>query len=442
MNSRLVAINVLIEVFDKEGYSNIALNKELNKYPLNDKDKGLVTEIVYGTIKYRYTIDKILSKYVDRDLSKVQPEILNILRISIYQFRYLDKVPDYAVVNESVSLAKKISIKASKFVNGILRSYLRNPFSELETNNYIEKLCFDYSYPKWMVELFTKQYGKEKTEDILKGLNSTPMMTVRVNPLKISYDEAFNLLEEKGYELEEGYICPEAICIHKGSSIENNELFNKGYITVQDESAMIVSPLMEPEERQVFFDLCSAPGGKTTHLGELLNNTGKVYAFDIHNHKLKLIKDNSERLGLKNIALNEMDSTKLNVNYINSADGVLLDVPCSGLGIIRKKPEIKWSKSLKSLKDLIKIQRAIMDNGAEYLKDGGTLIYSTCTLNKGENEENIKWFLQKHKNFKLEKIFFGNAENIIYSEEGYVTLLPNKYMDGFFVAKLKKDKRS
>lgn len=441
MNSRLVAINVLIEVFDEGGYSNIALNKALNKSDLNDKDKGLVTEIVYGTIKYKYTIDKILSNYVDRDLKKVQTEILNILRISIYQFRYLDKVPDYAVVNESVSLAKKISIRASKFVNGILRSYLRNPLTEIETKNYIEKLCFDYSYPKWIVELIMTQYGKEKIEYILEGLNFTPMMTVRVNPLKISYDEAFELLEEKGYELEEGYICPEAICIHKGSSIGNNELFNKGFITVQDESAMIVSPLMEPKEDQVFLDLCSAPGGKTTHLGELLNNTGKVYAFDIHNHKLKLIKDNAERLGLKNIVLSEMDATKLNVNYINSADGVLLDVPCSGLGIIRKKPEIKWSKSLKSLNDLVKVQRSIMDNGAEYVKYGGTLIYSTCTLNKKENEDNIKWFLQKHKDFKIEKIFFGNAENIIYSEEGCTTLLPNKYMDGFFVAKLKKDKR-
>lgn len=442
MNSRLAAINILTEVFYNNGYSNIALNKCLTNNEFNDKDKGLITEIVYGTIKYKYTIDKILENYSSIELGKIQKEILNILRISIYQIRYLDKVPSYAVVNEGVSLSKDISMKASKFVNGVLRSYLRDPDKPIDTKGHVEKLCFQYSFPKWIVNLIIKQYGMEKTEKILEGLNNTPMVTVRVNSLKTSYDEVFELLEKEGYDIEEGYLCPEAIIINKGSSIEKNSLFKEGYFTVQDESAMAVSPLLDPKENDVILDMCSAPGGKATHLGEILDNRGKVYAFDIYPHKLKLIEENTKRLGLENISWEISDATKLEGKYINMANGVLLDVPCSGLGIIRKKPEIKWSKSLTKIENLIETQRNILSNGAHYVKAGGTLLYSTCTINKQENEDNINWFLKKHKDFVLEKIFLGNSPNIIYHKEGFITVLPNKYMDGFFIAKLKKLSRS
>ena len=241
-----------------------------------------------------------------------------------------------------------------------------------------------------------------------------------------------------GYDIEEGYACPEGIIIRGGRSIESNPLFIEGAITVQDESAMLVAPLLDLEENDTVLDLCAAPGGKTTHIAELLEGKGKVYGFDLHENKLSLIKDNAERLGLNNIEIKEMDATKIDSLYVSSADKVLIDVPCSGIGIIRKKPEIKWNKTRKSLKELIPTQREIMENAWQYLKNGGIMIYSTCTLNKEENEDNVEWFVNKHKDAQVEKIFLGSMDNFVYNSDGSLTILPNEYMDGFYIAKIVK----
>ncbi|WP_315114960.1 16S rRNA (cytosine(967)-C(5))-methyltransferase RsmB [uncultured Clostridium sp.] len=436
-DSRKIALDILYDVFYKNSYSNIVLNNTLNKYDLKDVDRGLVTEIVYGTIKYKYSIDKILSNFLKNDINKTDKEILNILRIGIYQIRYLDKVPNFAAVNECVELAKEKSKKASGLVNGVLRNYIRRKDEDFFKGNEVERLCFEYSFPKWMVDLFLKQYGIEYTEKILEGLNSKPNVNVRVNNLKSNYEEIWDRLIENNYNVKEGAICPEAIDIIKGKSIENNPLFKDGYITVQDESAMLVAPSMELQEDMIVLDLCSAPGGKTTHISEIMNNTGKVMAFDLHENKLSLIKNNMNRLGITNISLNVMDATIYNDNLKDMAQRVLIDVPCSGLGIIRKKPEIKYTKQTQSLKSLIKIQRKILENASAYVKKDGILLYSTCTLNKEENEENIKWFLDKYKEFKIEPIYFGNMSNLIYND-GVVTILPNENMDGFFIARLRK----
>ncbi|MBU5590871.1 16S rRNA (cytosine(967)-C(5))-methyltransferase RsmB [Clostridium sp. MSJ-4] len=438
MNARELALNVVCKVFNEDAYSNIVLNKELNNKDIKEVDRGLITEIVYGTIKYKYTIDYIIRVFV-KDIRKVDNYILNILRITIYQMRYLDKVPNYAAVNEAVNLAKRKSQGASKFVNGVLRNYIRNKDKDfLNKDNKFERWSYEYSFEPWMVKFLHKQYGDRYTELILKGLNSRPEVTVRVNLSKYSYDEVFSNLEESGYEIYQGFICKEAIRISKGSNIEKNKSFIEGKITVQDESAMLVAPSMKLQTGDVVLDLCSAPGGKTTHIGEILEGSGQVFAFDIHENKLSLIRQNTNRLSLTNISCDTMDATKLNEDFIDKADKVLIDVPCSGLGIIRKKPEIKWNKSLKNLKDIVEIQRNIMDNASKYVKKGGVLLYSTCTLNKEENEENVKWFLNNHSDFKLEKVFFGDANNIIYSEEGYATILPQENMDGFFIARLIK----
>lgn len=439
MNSaRKTAVKILKEVFDKNAYSNVVLSRELNNSDLNDKDKALVTEIVYGTIKYKYTIDNILSYYIKSGLEKLETYILNILRISIYQIAYLDKIPEFAVVNEAVELAKNKSPKGAKLVNGVLRSYLRTKESSDYYNkgNKIEELCFKYSFPAWMVKLFIDSYGENQAKKILEGLNDVPSVTVRVNNLKTDYEEAWEKLVESGYDIEEGKVCPEAIQIKKGRSIEENPLFKSGMITVQDESAMMIAPCMDLEENMIVLDLCSAPGGKACHSAEIMNNTGKVLAFDIHENKLSLIKDNAERLGIKNIRCGVLDAAIYSQSYKDKGDRVLIDVPCSGLGIIRKKPEIKWTKGKDSIKSLVKIQREIMLNAAKYVKKDGKLIYSTCTLSKEENEENIKWFIKNCPEFKIEPIYYGKIDNIIYHKEGYITILPNKSMDGFFVAKM------
>lgn len=438
MNSRSIAIKVLNRVLLEGAYSNIALSKELDSSNLNSKDKGLVTEIVYGTLRRKRTLDLIIGSFV-RDISIMDKRILNILRAAIYQLRFLDKIPSYAACNEAVEEAKKISLKSSKLVNGILRNYLKKEGKvNIKFSNKLYKLAYDYSFEPWLVRLFISQYGENKAIKIMKGLNSTPSITLRVNSLKGDYDSVLEELERLGYNVEEGSISPDAIVIKGGSAIEANELFNEGKCTVQDESAMLVAPVLELEKYDTVLDICSAPGGKTTHIGEILENTGKVLAFDLHVNKLSLIKENCERLGVKNVELSQMDGTILNEKLINIGDKVLIDVPCSGLGIIRRKPEIKWNKNKDDLKSLIKIQREIMKNSWQYLKSGGVMVYSTCTLNKEENEENIRWFLKSYEDVKLDTVFIGKGENIEYTEDGMVTILPNKNMDGFFIAKLKK----
>ncbi len=439
MNCRKVAINILERIINEGAYSNIILSNELNNSDLSDKDKALVTEIVYGTLRRLRTIDTIIASFV-KDISIMDKKILNILRVAVYQMNYLDKVPSYAACNEAVEEAKEISDKDSKLVNGILRNFVKKEGKfDIVFRNKIDEIAFDLSFEPWMVRMFIKQYGEHEALEILEGLNNTPKMTVRVNSIKGDYEEVYEELEEAGYNIEEGCICPEAISIKGGKGIENNQAFVDGKITVQDESAMLISPLLDLEEGMKVLDLCCAPGGKTTHIGELLNNTGEVLGFDLHENKLELVKENYERLGITNIKLAQKDATKLDAKLVSYADRVLLDVPCSGIGIIRKKPEIKWTKKRKDLKEIVEVQREILENAWEYLKTGGVMVYSTCTLNKEENEENIKWFLSKHKDASIEKVFIGKGANLCYNQMGTLTILPNEYMDGFFVAKIKKN---
>lgn len=439
-NSREISVDIVNKVLTNNSYSNIVLNKELKKYNLSDKDRALVTEIVYGTIKYKYTIDKILNTFVKKGIKSLDAYVADILRVSIYQIRFLDKIPSFAAVNEGVELAKrKKSIGASKLVNGVLRNYLRNSKKVYyNEKNAVEKLCFEYSFDKWLVNMFINQYGIKLTQSILKGLNERPCVTVRVNNLKGTYDDVYSKLENQGYDIEKGYASLESIRINKGKSIENNLSFIEGLITVQDESAMLIAPSMDLDENSNVLDLCSAPGGKTTHISEIMNNKGTVKAFDIHKNKLSLVKENAKRLGVENIKCEKMDARVYDKDLENTANAVLIDVPCSGIGIIRKKPEIKYTKNLKSLKELIPIQRSIMMNASKYVKAKGVLLYSTCTLNKKENEDNIEWFLNNNSEYTVEKLYYGDLDNFIYHEKGYVTILPNTYMDGFFICKLRK----
>ncbi|WP_346920385.1 16S rRNA (cytosine(967)-C(5))-methyltransferase RsmB [Clostridium sp. UBA7339] len=442
IGAREVAINTVMQVFENKAYSNIVLNNNLSQCNLGDKDKALATELVYGTIKYRYAIDKILKTFLEKKFDKTDKYILNLLRVCIYQLRYLDKIPEFAAVNEGVNLAKaNVSVGASKLVNGVLRSYLRNKNKDYyNKENINERLAFSYSFPQWMVKLFIEQYGEVVGEKILDGLNKRPAVTVRVNSTKGDFEQVFHELEKNAYNVEEGSICPEAIRIVRGKSVEENPLFKKGAITVQDESAMLVAPSMDLKEHMTILDLCSAPGGKTTHIAEIMDNTGIVKAFDIYDHKLELIRSNSERLGLTNIELDILDATKECKELIAVGDRVLIDVPCSGLGIIRKKPEIKYTKKEKELKSLITVQREIMKNAAKYVKPDGIILYSTCTINKVENQGNINWFLSNFKDFSVEPLNFGQVENLVYDETGSVTVLPNEYMDGFFIAKIRRNK--
>ena len=368
MNCRKLAVKILNRVLNEGAYSNIILSKELNEAELNDKDKALLTEIVYGVLRRRKTLDIIIANFV-KDIKLMDKSILNILRVAIYQMNFLDKIPTYAACNEAVEEAKEISEDDSKLVNGILRSFTKNPDDINVPGNKIDEYAYKFSFEPWMIRLLIKQYGENSAKKIMSGLNTVPKVSIRVNELNSDYDEVYDKLEEMEYEISEGTICPEAINIKGGKSIESNPLFKEGKITVQDESAMLVAPLLDLEEGMTVIDLCSAPGGKTTHMAEIWGNTGKVLAFDLHESKLGLIKENCDRLGITNVTVCAQDATKLNAELVASSDRVLIDVPCSGLGIIRKKPEIKWNKKRNDLREIIPVQREIMNNAWQYFHE-------------------------------------------------------------------------
>lgn len=433
---RLVAFYCLNEILIDKGYSNIVLNRKLKDINIKEEDKGLITEIVYGTLRYKYSIDIILDNLLKTGVKKTNKDALNILRMTIYQLRYMDKIPEYAAINEAVDIAKeKLSSKIGKMINGVLREYLRSGFEWVSKDN-LSDLAFKYSYEKWMVKYIVGQYGESTAERILDGLNNRPVVNVRVNTYRSELELVFNELIKRSYNVTIPEYIKNAIEIHKGSSIENNELYQQGLISVQDQSAMLAVQIMELDRDKVVLDLCSAPGGKSCYIGEMLNNTGEVKAFDIYEKKIKLIDEHCERLGLNNVTAEIGDATKLKTELINSADIVLADVPCSGLGIIRKKPEIKWTKNKTELKEIVEIQRKILRNAAEYVKINGVLVYSTCTLNRNENDENIRWFLKENPNYEIAKLDLHKSDNMVGSKEGAITILPNESMDGFYICKL------
>ncbi len=431
-NAREVSVEVLGRVLNQGAYSNIALNHAFSSASLEKEDVGLVTEMVYGTLKYLITIDDLLERQMSMPLKKLEHKILNLLRISIYQLKYLDKVPSYAVINEAVELSKKFSKKASGFVNGVLRGYLRKKDEPIKFKNKEDELSKTYSYPLWMIKLFQEQYG-DKAEEIMQGLNERPSITFRVNQTKMDRETALASLIESGYDAVKTEISPYGIEITGGRNILQNQLYQQGILTVQDESSMMVAPLLISDSKS-YMDLCAAPGGKATHLAELTKDQAEVYAFDLYDNKIKLIKENQERLGLMSLTSSKHDA-KLPMEKMNQTSNVLLDAPCSGLGIIRKKPEIKYMKTREELVSLVTLQRELLENAASFVKEKGVLIYSTCTLNKEENEENARWFLENHEDFKALPISYGEKENFIYSSEGFLTILPGKTMDGFFISR-------
>lgn len=440
MNAREIAYKVLLDIEKNKNYSNMAINKHFKDVKMSNQDRGLATEIIYGVIENKYYIDYMIDKLSKVKTNKMEIYVKTLLRMGIYQIMFLNSISDYAAVNETVNLAKKKNAKVSGFINGILRNVIRQKeeIGKVKTKDDVDYLAIKYSYDKWMIKNWMAHFGKEFTEELLEANNERPNIYLRTNTLKITRDELIKKLTEQNIKASKVNVVEEAIKVEHLKDIENNELYKEGLFTVQDVSSMLVGKVMNPKENSLVLDVCSAPGGKTTHMATLMNNTGQVISRDIYDHKLKLIKASAKRLGLTNVDVQEFDGMKLDRESIAKFDYVLADVPCSGLGIIRKKPEIKWNKSRKSLKDLVPTQREIMENAWTYLKSGGTMLYSTCTLNVEENQDNIEWFLNNHKDAKVEKIFLGNMDNFMYNNDGSLTILPNEYMDGFYVAKIIK----
>ena len=413
---RQIAIDILMKYKQENSYLNIELNHVLNKHELSKEDKDLITRIVYGTVQNEIYLDYQLAPYIKTKIKKYDHMVL---LMSLYQLIFLTKIPDYAIINEAVNLVKHKGGKyRSQVVNAILRNFLRQGCIDIEETEE-EKLSISTSTPLWLVKMLIKQLGKETTQKVLASYHEVPTLAARVNTLKTSRDEIL-----KNYDVQVGYLSQDAI-LFKSGNIANTDLFKQGLVSVQDESSQMVALLLNPAKHSRVLDMCSAPGSKTTHLSAIMENTGMIEAIDLYEHKIQLIQNNAKRLNATNIHAQAYDSTKLTDLFEKeSFDSILLDGPCSGLGVIRRKPEIKYLPST-NMDEIIVLQRKLLENAYLLLKKGGHLVYSTCTINKKENQLQVIDFIKHHQDMKV-------------VEERLV--LPFEYhSDGFYMCKMKKE---
>jgi len=445
MQARHFALKVLYQINEEAAFANLALDKAFSEIRLADpRDKGLATELVYGCTKYRGRLDWIIDQFAKPKVKKMAPWVRNTLRLGLYQLMFLDKVPVSAAVNESVKLAKKYGHPGTvKFVNGVLRNIERNKekiiYPDFNTNP-IEHLSIVYSFPKWMAESWVKSFGPKKALELCRYFNIPSPLWIRTNTLQVSRSELIKKLAEEGIKAVESQRAPEGLRLLDNVDISKIKSFQAGFFTVQDESSMLVSHVLLPEPGQVVLDVCSGPGGKTSHLAQLMNNKGQILAFDIHEHRLQLIKDTCTRLGITNVKTGLKDARYLTQIIEDQVDAVLVDAPCSGLGVLGRRADARWRKSPEDTEVLQKVQKEILREVSQLVKPGGVLVYSTCTITSQENQDVLEDFLKNNKEFYLDcnlnKYLPYNTDE---GTEGWIQFLPHIHqMDGFFIARLKK----
>ena len=424
----------LISKVDKGAYSNIVLNDAFREFFLSPKEKAFMTEIFYGVIRNKKFLDYIIERYT-KDIRKEW--IRNLLRISIYQITFMNS-DDKGVVWEATELAKKYSIAISKFINGTLRNYLRNKDSELKRLDDEKNYEILYSIPKWFYDTLEKQYGNDNLKQAITSLKKIPYLSVRVNKLKYSEEEFEEFLKEKDIQIIKKV---DTVYYVNSGLIINSEEFKTGKIIAQDASSYLAAKNLGVIPNELVLDICAAPGGKTAVLAEEMKNSGEVIAIDVHQHKIKLIDTNMKKLGIDIVKAIVMDAKNVNKQG-RKFDKILVDVPCSGYGVIRKKPEILYSKNRENIEELAKLQLEILNSAADILKDGGELIYSTCTITDEENTNNIKKFLEERKEFKVEKLYI--PENVLGDYDnlgGFCINYKEEIMDNFYIIKLKKGEK-
>lgn len=436
MSVRKIALDILTKWESSGQYSNIALDSALKKNELSSPDRGLLTTLSYGVIEKKITLDYIIDRLA-RTPEKIDAEVRNILRMGLYQLIFLDKIPAHAAVNESVSLSKGRS--ASSFVNAILRAYLRKrdeiAFPD-KNDDLALYLSVKYSFSKQICEKLADIYGKEEAEAYLAALSSPPPPTLRVNTQKTSREALLEKLEKSNVSAMPCVHSEFGISLTSSAPISMLPGFDEGEFYVQDEASHICIKALAPKKGEKLLDSCSCPGGKSFSAAIEMENAGELCSFDLHKNKLSLIESGARRLGIDIIKTKEQDGRKYLPEYEEYFDRVLCDVPCSGLGVMAKKPEIRY-KDMDAVRALPEIQYAILANCSRYLKRGGILVYSTCTVLKEENEDIISRFLESHENF--ERVDFSVGE--LHSKDGMLTLLPQHHgTDGFFIAKLQKRK--
>lgn len=433
VNTRAVVLRLLRKIEQDKSYSNIILDKALVEIDCSLQEKKFISALFYGVIERIITLDAVINKYSKIKTKKLDTDVLLILRMGIYQLLYMDSVPDSAAVNESVKLAKKCKNPSlSGFVNGVLRSFIRNEKALPECNNEVSKLSVEYSCPEWLIEKWIKEYGADFTKSMLESSIGKAPVTIRLNTTKMTANEIVTVLESDGFNVGKTFL-ENCYTISGGVAVESSKAYKLGLFYVQDISSQLCSLSLDAQEGETVIDVCAAPGGKTFTTAIKMNNTGKVLSFDLHESRVKLINDGAVRLGLDNVTAQQNDACVYN-EKLPKADRVLCDVPCSGLGVIRRKPEIKY-KNPEDFKELPDVQYKILETSAKYLKSGGILVYSTCTVSKAENEDVVNRFLKEHPDFT------GVSVNTKFDElsDNCATIIPKYFnSDGFFIVKLKR----
>ncbi|MBE6662103.1 MAG: 16S rRNA (cytosine(967)-C(5))-methyltransferase RsmB [Ruminococcaceae bacterium] len=429
MNVRELALATLDRVTRDKSYSNIAVDTVIKRENLTGKDRSLFCVLVYGVIEKKITLDYLIDALSSLSPEKIEPSARNLLRMGLYQLRFLDRVPDHAAVSETVNLAPR---RTRGFVNAILRSYLRQketltlPKKEDGTARYLSVL---YSYPEEFCEKLLSDFGEEKAEAILAAFEKTPALTLRVNTLKTSRDALLADFSARGLDATPTENAPHGIRVENATPTEIG--LEEGLFFVQDEASQIASAALGARAGDTIYDICACPGSKSFGAALDMENKGCLLSFDLHENKLSLVKKSAERLGITILKTEARDGRDFDDRLLASADRIICDVPCSGFGVVAKKPEIRY-KELSSCETLPAIQYDILNNACRYLKPGGTLLYSTCTIFREENEDNVARFLREHPDFSLTPFRVGNLD----VPEGQITLLPCDHgTDGFFIAK-------
>lgn len=430
VNVRELSFNTIEAIFKDEAYSNLKINEVLSKNDISALDQGLFTELVYGTVQRKLTLDFYLKPFVR---TKLKGWTKRLLWMSIYQYVYLDKIPTHAIINEAVNIAKKRGgPKAGHTVNAILRQVTAHDLPNIDDiSNSTQQLSVRYSIPVWIIEHWLTHYGYDKTEQIAQYMLEPTTQTVRVNRTRISVEAAITQLEAEQFSVEQDRDI--AVCLHvSGKPIIQSTLFKKGLISIQDKSSMFVAELMTLNVNDKVLDCCSAPGGKACHIVEILNGQGSVQAYDIHEHKIQLIQQNIDKLQLHGIQAVQHDATTPIKGKFNT---VLVDAPCSGLGVLRHKPEIKYTMTAQKVNQLVEQQLAILENVSQNVANGGTLLYSTCTIEQMENENVIYTFLKQHPEFEFAPILDPKTKEYVKT----LQILPQDFnSDGFFITKIRR----
>lgn len=441
-NVRQIALQLLMRIEKEGGFSHLIISQAMEKEKIAIIDENLLTEIVYGTMENKLLLDFYLEPFIKKQ-KKINDWVQMLLRMSLFQLVYLDKVPAYAVINEAVDIAKIRGHRGtSSFVNGVLRNIERKGVRDVTSiEDKVERLAVETSHPLWLVELWNDSYGLNTTKQICETNRTRKPVAVRVNPLKATRDQVIVMLEAEGLEVLPSNLADNGIIITHGNILKTT-VMTDGYVTVQDVSSMLAAAMLEAEPEMDVLDSCSAPGGKATFIAEKMDNTGTIYAHDLHKNKLKLIERHANRLGLTNIIVQQHDARKIQeLHEPESFDRILVDAPCTGFGVIRSKPDIKYNKSIEDINRLQAIQLDILQEVSPLLKKNGKLVYSTCTINPIENEAVIKQFLHDHPIYEVDQDFIATINEDMYEQahisEYGMQLFPQSFnSDGFFITRL------